>query len=110
MVHKTDTINRILGRYVEELKKDILVDKIILFGSYAKNQASNESDIDIAVISRSFGTKPLEDFKIANKALWRIDSDRIIQVHAFSPKDFDEKDFFTQEILRTGITIYENAP
>jgi len=110
MVYKTDTINRLLDRYVEELKKDILIDKIILFGSYAKNQANNESDIDIAVISRNFGIKPLEDFKIVNKALWRIDSDRIIQVHAFSPKDFEENDFFTQEILRTGITIYPNTP
>ncbi len=109
MVHKTDTIDKLLDRYVEELKKDILIDKIILFGSYAKKQANDESDIDIAVISRSFGIKPLEDFKIVNKVLWRIDSDRTIQVHAFNPTEFEEENFFTQEILRTGITIYENT-
>jgi predicted nucleotidyltransferase len=39
----------------ELLKKNIQVDCIVLFGSQARNTARPDSDIDMAVISSSFG-------------------------------------------------------
>jgi len=37
--------------------RNITIDKIIVFGSYAKDNYTKDSDIDIAVISRDFNEK-----------------------------------------------------
>ncbi len=37
--------------------RNITVDKIIIFGSYAKGNYTKDSDLDIAVISRDFNEK-----------------------------------------------------
>jgi predicted nucleotidyltransferase len=37
--------------------RDITVDKIIIFGSYAKGNYTKDSDLDIAVISQDFNEK-----------------------------------------------------
>lgn len=38
-------------------KKGINVDKIVIFGSYAKDKQSEDSDIDIIVVSKDFRNK-----------------------------------------------------
>lgn len=48
-------IKRIIKRYKEELRKlGIRPKKIILFGSYAKGNPREDSDIDLIVISNDF--------------------------------------------------------
>jgi predicted nucleotidyltransferase len=39
--------------------RNITVDKILVFGSYAKGNYSKDSDLDIAVISRDFNEKDI---------------------------------------------------
>ncbi|MCF8011412.1 MAG: nucleotidyltransferase domain-containing protein [Clostridiales bacterium] len=106
MVLKKNEIET-LKKYIIELEKHTDIDKVILFGSYAQGNAGDESDIDLAVISKYFGDNVINDLKIVNRALWNIPSNKIIQVHPFTPNDFNEnKDFFIDEIIKTGITIY----
>lgn len=40
--------------YLSELKKQIKVDKALLFGSYTSNKADSASDIDLLIISSDF--------------------------------------------------------
>ena len=40
-----------LANVKDELKQKFGIEKIALFGSYARDEASDESDVDIAVIS-----------------------------------------------------------
>ena len=54
MVRISKTILELINRYIEELSKDIVIDKVILFGSYAKGTNNKESDIDIAIFSKDF--------------------------------------------------------
>jgi uncharacterized protein len=42
-------------------KRGIRIDIMILFGSYAKNKARPDSDIDLALVSRDFGKNRLKE-------------------------------------------------
>lgn len=60
MVKKRSQITKLIRKLVVNLKHmGIKVDKLILYGSYAKGKAKADSDIDIAVISSSFDNKNL---------------------------------------------------
>lgn len=53
------------------IKEGIPVDKIVLYGSYAKGKQRPDSDIDVAVVSSSFGKDRVEEgmrlFRIAGE-------------------------------------------
>jgi predicted nucleotidyltransferase len=74
---------------------------MILFGSYAKGNAREDSDVDVAIVVKTltgdyFTTRPL---------LWRIRrevDDRIEPV--LIDKTHDESGFLS-EIMKTGIAI-----
>ena len=56
-----DEIANIVARYVEALKKEIDVEKVILAGRYADGSADGWDDIEVAVVSRDFEVmNPLE--------------------------------------------------
>lgn len=41
-------------KYLKKVKKDLKVEKVILFGSFAEGKATKDSDVDLIVISPSF--------------------------------------------------------
>ena len=55
-------------------KEGIPVYKIIIFGSYAKNKAKKESDIDVCVVSPKFGSDSVEELQYLLKQRRKIDS------------------------------------
>ena len=63
---------RIVRKFIKALKQEgIPVDRVILYGSYAKGKTRPDSDIDVAVISKNFGKDRVEEgmalFRIAGK-------------------------------------------
>ena len=48
----TRELDSILDDFIKRLKNKISLDKVVLFGSYAKGTAHEWSDIDLMVISR----------------------------------------------------------
>jgi predicted nucleotidyltransferase len=58
-------------------QEGVTVDKIILYGSYARNKQRPDSDIDVAAVSRNFGKDRVEEgmllFRIAGKIDPRIE-------------------------------------
>jgi predicted nucleotidyltransferase len=63
---------RVIKEFINALKREgINIDRVILFGSYAKGNVRPDSDIDIAVISKDFGKDRVEEgmtlFRIAGK-------------------------------------------
>lgn len=68
---KDQTI-RVIRKFVKALKREgIPVDRVILYGSYAKGKTRPDSDIDVAVVSKNFGKDRVEEgmllFRIAGK-------------------------------------------
>jgi len=97
---KTEVIKK-LKKYKKLLSKNMLFDKMVLFGSYATGNNREDSDIDVAVIVDKiegdyFSTRPL---------LWKLRreiDDRIEPV--ILDKNHDESGFL-KEILKNGIQI-----
>lgn len=73
-----ESILRIIQRFVEALTKEgIKTDKVILYGSYTQGSHREDSDIDVAVVSRDFGKDPVDEgmklFRIAGSIDPRIE-------------------------------------
>jgi len=98
-----DILNSI-EKYVKEISKYYDIDYIILFGSYAKGTNHNDSDIDIAIVSRDI-TDSFDDGAKLMSLTWGIDTR--IEPHAINTEDFNVVDTpFIDEIIQTGIEIY----
>ena len=77
--------------------------KAILFGSYARNEQTKYSDIDMALVADEFCNVPTEDIKLFLKAMRQY---YMVQPQTYNTKDFTpDKDPFVEEILKTGIEI-----
>jgi uncharacterized protein len=95
---------KIARQFVEAcLKKGIPVIEAILFGSFAKGYAGKNSDIDIALISSSFGNNIINNARQTALANYEFPD---IEVHHFSPDEFQQESPFVNEIKRTGLRIY----
>ncbi len=77
------------------------IDRALLFGSYAKGQATNKSDIDLYVDSNLRGMEFVGLMEEVRQALGNKDIDLLNTSHI-------EKDSpIAQEIQKTGVIIYE---
>lgn len=57
------------------LDEGVKVDAIVLFGSHARGDAGPGSDIDIAVMSRSFGKNRFKEGCFVNRHAFRVHPD-----------------------------------
>ena len=92
------------------------VSKVILFGSYAKGTMSDDSDIDLLVVTNdnfvfeSFAQKMEIKLKIANalNSLRKYaDIDLIVHTKPMYEKFIQLNSSFKKEILNSGSVIYE---
>lgn len=84
-------------------------DKIIIFGSYAKNKAGTESDIDLLIIKKT-NKKPADRIAEVLPLIWGHVPN--IEPQIFTPDEFSRaviqnRFFITEEVLKYGKTIYE---
>lgn len=86
-------------------KSGIHLNKVMLFGSYAKNIQHTWSDIDVALVADAFKGIGYEDVRLFSKILIKYPHLNI-QPHTYNTKNFSpDKDPFVEEILKTGIEI-----
>ncbi len=97
---KNEVINKV-KKYRKLLEKHIHMDKMFLFGSYAKNNSSTDSDIDVAIVVDQIEG----DFFAVNPLLWKLRrqvDDRIEPI--IIERNFDDGNFL-KEIEKNGIEI-----
>ena len=101
MVAATVTIEKIIQIYLQELlKNNIPVQEAIIFGSYAKGNPKEESDIDIALVSKAFTG---DRFKDRRRIIpLRRTVDNRIEPIPFRPEDFSKGGNLVDEIKKTG--------
>ena len=91
---------------IKELIYEILcnteVNKAILFGSYAKNTPTENSDIDILIDSNGV-LKGLKFFSIIEMIREKFDKD----VDVIEKSEVDKNSKIEKEIEKTGVIIYE---
>jgi predicted nucleotidyltransferase len=104
MAEVQNRIEKKIHQFVFELKRiGINVEKVILFGSYAKGTYNEWSDIDLAVVSNDFKGIRLIDKENMVSAISAVDYD--ISPLPYRPEDFTEDDLFVKEIIQSGIRI-----
>ncbi|HNY08066.1 MAG TPA: nucleotidyltransferase domain-containing protein [Bacteroidales bacterium] len=97
---KREVIDKLLN-YKLLVSKHFDIDKVVLFGSYAKGNPKEDSDIDVAIIVNSIS----KDYFSYVHLLWKLRreiDDRIEPI--LIEKDHDESGFLS-EILNTGLII-----
>ena len=102
---KADAID-IAQKYAVAVKANYNYIKIILFGSYAKGNFNDDSDIDIAVIFKEYSSTidmQLELMRLRRK----IDSR--IEPHPFRESEFDSSNPLVNEIIKYGQEIIITA-
>lgn len=99
-------VKHYISEYIDVLQKDGLpIDRVFVFGSYAKRRPGKWSDIDVCVISPRFGKK-LDPYEYLWTKRRREDVLRGIEPVGFHPKDFIDEDPLAWEIKTTGIQIW----
>ena len=101
---KTTAIN-VAHQYAEEVIKEMTPDRILLFGSYAKGNANEESDIDIAVIFDGFKGDWFRACKRLSSLTWEVNT----SIEPVLLDSRDDKTGFVEEVLRYGEMIYQNS-
>lgn len=102
-INLKEEIKIIVNKFVDILKKEINVDSVYLFGSYAQGNFNEESDIDIAVVSNDFIGDVIEDTMKLMKLRRRVDNR--IEPHPYRIKEFEEDNPFVKEIKEKGLRI-----
>lgn len=90
-----------LKKYKELLSKEMRFDKMFLFGSYAKENSREDSDIDVAIIVNKiqgdfFSTRPL---------LWRIRREVDDRIEPIILEQTHDDSGFLKEVTKNGILI-----
>jgi predicted nucleotidyltransferase len=97
-------IQGIISQYLALLKAHgFQIQDAILFGSYAKGNATQWSDIDLALVSDEFEGVRFTDKNKIRKLTISVSSD--LEVLPFNPKDFTPSNPLAKEILDTGVRV-----
>lgn len=102
-------VEEVVNRFISALKKHIRVQRVILFGSYARGNPRPWSDIDVAVISPDFHGGTEEDHMLLAKVARSITPQ--IEAIPYLPEDLEKCDArsFEAEIQRSGKTLLDKA-
>lgn len=95
-----EVLNKLIA-YKMLVSKHFNIDKVVLYGSYAKGTQHVGSDIDVAIIVNSIN----EDFFTYAPLLWKLKrgiDDRIEPI--LIEKNNDESGFLN-EVMKTGVII-----
>lgn len=100
-------ITDLIARYCAQLSvMGIRVDRAILFGSHARGEAKDGSDIDVLIVSADFETlntrQRMEQLGTAAARLWQP-----IEAIACTPAELAcvEPATLLEEILQTGVQV-----
>jgi predicted nucleotidyltransferase len=104
MVQLPAKVKNTIDRYLKALNRhNIPISEAILFGSYARGNYQEWSDIDIALVSEIFVGDRIDDKDKIRKITLSVSSE--IEVIPFSPKEFHLRNPLAKEILTTGIKL-----
>ena len=96
----------------EVIKQAVPVEKIYLFGSYAKGTPNDDSDYDFFMVIPDDGLSPLEAMRKARKSLSKINRQTAVDILADYDSRFnDRRQFNTLErkIASEGVMLYERT-
>jgi predicted nucleotidyltransferase len=97
------TVVTTVKRYANAVTKELSPAAIVLYGSYAKGNAHEDSDIDVAVIFNGFSG----DWLKTSNRLWRLTEDVSLYIEPVLLDSTTDKSGFVKNIFKTGQIIYQ---
>ena len=109
MGYTATDLDVLVSEFARALRRTIQVERILLFGSRARGDAGEDSDIDLLVVSPDFGRDALADMVLLRECLpaHEIDIDTI----ARTPEQVAsaEPDSFLATVLEDGVVVYPSG-
>lgn len=99
-VYSLEELKEVVNSLIDDYYKDVI--KVILFGSYARNEARPSSDIDLMVIGNDAfrGIKTVGFMSELKEKLGK-------SVDLFVERNIDKESNFYKNIIKEGIVLYE---
>ena len=99
-----DAVKNEVKQYADDVRCVFPVDRVFIFGSYAKGTADRLSDVDVCFFINNFNGKTrtdisLELFKLCEKYK------AYIEPRVFESSEIDRDNPFVNQILKTGYEI-----
>ena len=94
-------------RYLKRVEQELPIEAAFLFGSYVTGTATEDSDIDLAIVSPGLSGSRFDDNVRLGAMTWGIDT-RIEPV-GFRPEDFTNEHLLSVQILKTGKRIWPES-
>ena len=100
---------KIITEIVDRILKGYKPKKVILFGSYAYGEPTEDSDIDLLIIKNT-DKRPIDRWIEVKRLLRDITRTVPIAPLVYTEKEIEQrmaiKDFFIEEILEKGDVLY----
>jgi predicted nucleotidyltransferase len=97
------TIDSTVKRYTEAVTKELSPAAVVLYGSHAKGNAREDSDIDVAVIFDGFQGDWLE----TSSSLWRLRRGISYDIEPILLDSQNDKSGFVANVCKTGRVSYQ---
>ena len=104
MLDKGAVINAV-EKYAKAVQEEFSPEAIVLYGSYVKGNAREESDIDIAVIFNGF----TGDWLKASSRLWRLTKGVSTYIEPVLLDSTEDRSGFVRHVYKTGQVIYQSS-
>ena len=97
---KGEVIEKLL-KYKMLVSQHFDIDRIVLFGSYAKGNQREDSDIDVAVIVNSIN----QDYFTYAPLLWKLRREIDDRIEPILIENSHDESGFLMEVLNSGLVI-----
>lgn len=100
-------LTRALQGLVSQLKR-LGAKRILLFGSLARNEVREDSDIDLIVVMESGERNPV---KRLAKLYSQIELDEAFDLRVYTPEEFERAKggSFLSEVLKEAVELYDES-
>src|SRR4030042_3123770 len=102
-------IKKIITEIVDSISKGYKPKKVILFGSYAYGEPTEDSDIDLLIIKNT-DKRPIDRWIEVKRLLRDISRTVPVSPLVYTEKEIEDriaiKDFFIEEIFEKGDILY----
>ena len=96
-----------IRRYARDVARTFGPERVVLFGSYAEGQPTEDSDVDLLVVMEHEGRDVEQAFAIRRTIPRTFSLDLVVRTPSGLQRRLSENDTFLTSIWRTGKTLYE---
>ena len=93
--------------FVDEVVRQFQPERVVLFGSYAYGQPTEDSDVDLLVIMDHAGDSAVQAAEIRKRIRAGFPLDLIVRSPQTIRQRIEMDDYFITEILGQGETLHE---